>query len=192
MTGSESYRIPPTNPYALGGGRPEIFAYGLRNPWRFTFDPLTGDLFIGDVGQNAWEEIDTLSTEQMQQTIPGAAFNFGWSFFEGNHPYNGQAPPTMELIAPIAEYGHELGCSITGGVVYRGSELPSWQGVYLYGDYCSGNVWGLKKFADGTWGQKLLYKNAGRVTSFGQDETGEVYLVDQDGIISKLSNQQSQ
>ena len=181
VNSGDPYGIPESNPFLQGGGRAEIFAYGLRNPWRFSFDLQTGDLYIGDVGQNAWEEINFLSAEQIQQVGDGGAYNFGWSYLEGNHPYNGDPPSGIETIPPIAEYGHEYGCSITGGVVYRGSILPNWQGVYLYGDYCTGIVWGLKQKPDGTWQQKQLFENLGQITSFGQDEAGEVYLVDQAG-----------
>jgi hypothetical protein len=115
---------------------PEIWAYGLRNPWRMSFDRLSGDLYIADVGQNAWEEINFLPAGS-----PGGA-NFGWNYREGAS-FRGNPPQEIELIEPVAEYGHDQGCSVTGGAVYRGVELTDWQGVYLYGDYCSGLVWGL-------------------------------------------------
>ena len=120
------YTIPPDNPYG-----DEIWAYGLRNPWRYSFDKLTGDLYIGDVGQGTWEEVDFIAAG-----APGGA-NLGWDFFEGSHPFEGTVPEDLTLIEPIAEYDHSLGCSVTGGMVYRG-DLRTWQGVYLYGDYCTG------------------------------------------------------
>ena len=175
----DPYAIPPDNAFSGGGGRPEIWAYGLRNPWRFSFDRLTGDLYIGDVGQNQIEEIDFLPAN-----APSGA-NFGWDFFEGSSAYEG-APPDVQMIPPVAEYSHEMGCSVTGGVVYRGSRLPEWQGVYLYGDYCSGLVWGLARDAQGSWLNQMLFEPVGQVTSFGQDEQGEVYLVDQGGIVYVL------
>jgi glucose/arabinose dehydrogenase len=176
----DPYAIPPGNPFAAGGGRAEIWAYGLRNPWRFSFDRLTGDLYIGDVGQNQIEEIDFLPVSS-----PGGA-NFGWDFFEGSSAYEGAPPPDLQAIPPVAEYSHEMGCSVTGGVVYRGSRLPEWQGIYLFGDYCSGLVWGLARDAQGNWQNQMLFVNVGRITSFGQDEQGEVYLVDQGGIVYVL------
>lgn len=176
----ELYAVPADNPFANGGGLPEIWAYGLRNPWRFSFDRLTGDLYIGDVGQNQWEEIDYLPAN-----APGGA-NFGWNYFEGSHPYQGALPPTQVVIAPVAEYSHAEGCSVTGGVVYRGARLPDWQGVYLYGDYCTGRVWGLLRNAEGDWMHTVLFDNVGRITSFGEDEQGEIYLVDRMGLIYTL------
>jgi glucose/arabinose dehydrogenase len=176
----DPYAIPADNPYASGGGRAEIWASGLRNPWRFSFDHLTGDLYIGDVGQNQIEEIDFLASG-----APGGA-NFGWNFFEGTAAYEGAPPPGLQVIPPVAEYTHQMGCSVTGGVVYRGSRLPAWQGIYLFGDYCSGMVWGLVWDAQGSWQNQILFGPIGRITSFGQDEQGEVYLVDQSGFLYVL------
>jgi glucose/arabinose dehydrogenase len=181
------YAIPPSNPYARGGGRSEIFAEGLRNPWRFSFDSLTGDLYIGDVGQNAWEEIDHLPAADVAQDDRPAAFNFGWNLFEGTHAYLPDAPAGIETIFPIAEYSHEFGCSVTGGFVYRGSRLPALVGIYFFGDYCSGTVWGLWPDLGGGWQQKVLFETQGQITSFGQDEDGEILLVDRAGIIYRLA-----
>lgn len=179
----DPYAIPADNPFANSGGLPEIWAYGLRNPWRFSFDRLSEDLYIGDVGQNQWEEIDYLPAG-----APGGA-NFGWNYFEGSHPYQGILPATLSVIAPVAEYSHAEGCSVTGGVVYRGGRLPEWQGVYLYGDYCSGRVWGLLRSPEGSWMHAVLFDNVGRITSFGEDEQGEIYLIDRMGIIYTLVKQ---
>lgn len=176
----EPYAIPADNPFAEGGGLAEIWAYGLRNPWRFAFDRQTGDLYIGDVGQNKWEEIDFLPAGSQ-----GGA-NFGWNFMEGLHPYQGNPAEGLMLIPPVAEYGHEAGCSVTGGVVYRGSALPEWNGIYLYGDYCSGFVRGLIRTADGSWQEMQLYDSVARIASFGEDEQGEVYLVSHGGQIYRL------
>ena len=177
----QSYAIPADNPFANGGGKPEIWAYGLRNPWRFSFDRLTGDLYIGDVGQDLWEEIDFLPAGS-----PGGA-NFGWSYFEGLHPYGERKPPSgLVVVNPIAEYNHDLGCSVTGGFVYRGQALPEWQGIYLYGDYCSGRVWGLHRTTQGEWQTSQLFDNLGPITSFGEDEAGEVYLAVHFGNIYRL------
>lgn len=175
------YAIPPDNPFARGGGLPEIWAYGLRNPWRFSFDRKTGDLYIADVGQDKWEEIDYLAAKS-----PGRS-NFGWSYFEGNHPYKGTPPPGVKFVDPVAEYGHDQGCAVVGGFVYRGMNLPAWQGVYLYGDYCSGNGWGLHHNPDDTWVNSLLFNLGVPISSFGEDESGEVYLVDYNGNILRLS-----
>lgn len=168
---SQGYAIPPGNPFANGSGRPEIWVYGLRNPWRFSFDRLTGDLYIADVGQNQWEEIDFLPAGS-----PGGA-NFGWNYREGAHPYAGEPPPGLTLIDPIYEYDHTQGCSVTGGFAYRGQALPEWQGIYFFGDYCSGKVWGLLQ-QDGHWQTRLLFETPHNISSFGQDDAGEIYLLD--------------
>jgi glucose/arabinose dehydrogenase len=177
----DPYSIPPDNPFAKGGGKAEIWAYGLRNPWRFDFDPLTRDLYIADVGQDLWEEIDYLPVG-----TPGGA-NFGWSYREGMHDYKGNVPAGLHLVEPVFEYSHaEGGCSVTGGVVYRGQVLPDWQAVYLFGDYCSGKIWGLRRQPDGSWLASQLFDTSFAITSFGRDEQGEVYLVDQHGSLLKL------
>ena len=169
------------NPYAIPADNPfgsEVWAYGLRNPWRFSFDRATGDLWIGDVGQNAWEEIDFLPAGS-----PGGA-NFGWNLIEGSHPYSGDAQPG--LILPVAEYSHaEGGCSVTGGTVYRGAALPEWQGIYLYGDYCSGKVWGLIR-STGGWQSRVQFDTGFSISSFGVDEAGEVYIANLQGSIHRL------
>lgn len=169
----EPYSVPADNPF-----QNEIWAYGLRNPWRMSFDKVTGDLYIGDVGQNIWEEIDFLPAGS-----PGGA-NFGWDLREGAHDYEGTT--SANFIEPIAEYSHqEGGCSITGGYVYRGS-MPEWDGIYLYGDYCTGFIWGLIKSNNG-WQKQQLFDMDFTITSFGQDEMGEVYLLSDIGNIYKLS-----
>ena len=173
----EPYAIPPDNPFG-----DEIWAYGLRNPWRFSFDKINGDLFIGDVGQGNWEEIDYVPAG-----TPGG-LNFGWDYFEGNHPYEGTPPQDAQFVPPVAEYSHGDGCSVTGGYVYRGS-MPEWNGIYLYGDYCSGTVWGLIRSGEG-WQNQALFEAPGRITSFGQDEAGEMYLLTDGGEILRLSPNQ--
>lgn len=172
---AEPYAIPPDNPFGN-----EIWAYGLRNPWRMSFDSQTGDLYIGDVGQNQWEEIDFVSAG-----TPGG-LNFGWNYMEGTHPYEGTPPQGTQLVPPVAEYSHsEGGCSVTGGYVYRGA-MPEWNGIYMYADYCSGIVWGLIR-SNGGWQDQVLYSGVGRITSFGQDETGEIYLILDSGQILRLA-----
>ncbi len=170
----------PGNPFS-GGGAAEIWAYGLRNPWRFSFDRLTGDVYIADVGQNAWEEVNFLPAGS-----PAGA-NFGWVIREGTHPYEGTAPAGMELIDPVAEYDHGQGCSVTGGFVYRGEALPAWQGVYLYGDFCSGIIWGLARTPDGAWLNQVLFETGLNISSFGEDAAGELYLTDLNGGVYRLS-----
>lgn len=171
----DRYAIPADNPFVGGGGLPEIWMYGLRNPWRFSFDTATGDMYIADVGQNAWEEINFWPAG-----APGGA-NFGWAYREGAHPFRDTPPAGVELIDPVAEYQHPTGCSVTGGYVYRGAALPEMQGVYLYSDYCSGIVWGLLRQPDGGWQNGVLFELRATVTSFGLDEAGEIYLINQAG-----------
>jgi glucose/arabinose dehydrogenase len=177
---AEPYAIPTDNPFANGGGLQPIWLYGLRNPWRFSFDRLTGDLFIGDVGQGQWEEIDYLPASH-----PGGG-NLGWNYLEGSHSFKGSPPDGLELIDPVAEYSHDWGVSVIGGYVYRGQSLPEWQGVYLYGDYASGNIWGLIPKGDGAWQNALLFETSFTITSFGEDEAGEIYLTDYNGSIYRL------
>ncbi len=169
------YAIPPDNPpWAKGGGLPEVWAYGLRNPWRFSFDATTHDLYIADVGQDTYEEIDFLPAGS-----PGGA-NFGWRYKEGMHQYGDPVPAGVNVIDPVYEYTHqEGGCSVTGGYVYRGKALPAWQGVYIFADYCTGYVWGLARGADGAWTGQILFQTGLAITSFGVDEQGELYLADQ-------------
>jgi glucose/arabinose dehydrogenase len=155
------YGNPPDNPFINGTGLPEIWAYGLRNPWRFSFDRLNGDLYIADVGQSQWEEINFLPAGS-----PGG-INFGWRFYEGMHPYQDSPPSGTELTSPVAEYAHDLGCSVTGGVVYRGERLPEFQGIYLFGDYCGQRVWGLTRNTQGSWINSVLFEGLGSITSFG-------------------------
>jgi glucose/arabinose dehydrogenase len=160
----------------------EIAGYGLRNPWRFTFDRKTGDLYIGDVGQNAVEEVD-------YRPRGAAPANFGWARYEGSRAFESDValdPPTP-LVFPIFEYGHDDGCSITGGYVYRGTGVSAAVGRYFLGDYCSGNVWSLR-VVDGkaTDIRKESFRVAG-LTSFGEGPRGELYLVAQEGIIYRLA-----
>jgi glucose/arabinose dehydrogenase len=171
------------NPYAtpvdnMEGGLPEIWAYGLRNPWRIHFDAATGDLYIADVGQNTWEEVN------FQPAGAKAGWNFGWNIKEGDHPFEPADADT--LIDPVAEYSHEFGISITGGVVVRDLRLPDWEGVYLYGDFGSGNIWGLLRHPNGDWENMQLWDTGAAISSFGQDQEGRVYLVDYKGRILRL------
>lgn len=163
------------------GAAAEIWAAGLRNPWRFSFDAQTGDLYIGDVGQDTWEEIDHVPAGT------GGGLNFGWDFFEGTHAYEGTPPAGASFLAPVAEYSHAEGCSVTGGYLYRGAELPEWQGVYFFGDYCSGWVSGLIRSGAETWESHRLFETGAQISTFGVDEAGELYLADlRSGLLLRL------
>ena len=172
------YRIPPDNPLlGVGGVRPEIFAWGMRNPWRMSFDDETGALWVGDVGQNRVEEVGIVA--------PGG--NHGWNVFEGGECFGRDEDcAALDHIPPLAAYGHDLGCSVTGGVVYRGAELPWLQSAYLFADYCSGRVWALEEIA-GEWAMRELAHLDARIASFGIDAHGEVYILTFNGPILRLS-----
>ncbi|WP_240550117.1 PQQ-dependent sugar dehydrogenase [Candidatus Roseilinea sp. NK_OTU-006] len=176
---AQPYRVPADNPSVGDGARPEIWAFGLRNPWRFSFDRATGDLFIADVGQNAFEEINFQPAGQGGQ-------NYGWKFREGLALYAGD-PGTLALTDPIHQYAHrEGGCSVTGGYVYRGSALPSLVGAYIYGDFCSGRIWTLRPNGNGAWQNDVLFSTPYNISSFGEDEAGELYVLDHNGAVYKL------
>jgi len=171
----QPYAIPAANPFGN-----EILFYGLRNPWRLSFDTAAGDLYIGDVGQGDWEEIDFVPAGS------SGGLNFGWNYYEGNHEYEPPSTGDSELTFPVVEYSHaDGGCSVTGGYVYRGS-MAAWNGIYLYGDYCTGNVWGLIHSGD-QWQSQLLFETHLLITSFGQDENGEIYLLSDNGSVHKLT-----
>jgi glucose/arabinose dehydrogenase len=178
--GGRGYAIPANNPFGPGGanpggGRPEIWAVGLRNPWRFSFDPDGGDLYIGDVGQGSWEEIDR------QPADSAGGENYGWSVMEGRHCFGGDCDQTG-FVKPIAEYSHDLGCSVSGGYVYRGTAQPELQGVYVFGDYCSGTIFTLQ-VDEGTIDPKRVLDSGLSISSFGTDEDGEIYVVDISGAV---------
>jgi glucose/arabinose dehydrogenase len=169
------YAIPATNPYATTGGRKEIWARGVRNPWRFNFDRVTGDFFIGDVGQDRLEEIDWRAAGS------GAGTNFGWRVMEGDSCTSLAGPVTCfdpSLTPPILQYGHDLGCSVTGGTVYRGSAVPALAGRYVYGDFCSGRLWSAAKNALGGFSARDIATTGINITAFGEDEAGELYFTD--------------
>jgi glucose/arabinose dehydrogenase len=163
------------------GSEWRIEAYGLRNPWRFSFDPDTGDLWIGDVGQGDWEEIDHAPRES-----PGLE-NYGWDVFEGDHQYEDKEPnPRGRLVMPVTEYSHDHGCSVTGGFVYRGERIPAAQGRYFYGDFCSGTVWSLA-LRDGRAADVRRHRfRVDALSSFGLDAAGELYLVSLEGSVFRL------
>jgi glucose/arabinose dehydrogenase len=171
---SSRYAIPTDNPFVgVAGYRTEIWALGLRNPWRFSFDQGTGDLYIGDVGQGATEEID------FQPAGSRGGQNYGWNVMEGSDCYNGAGCNPVGMTFPVFTYAHSEGCSVTGGAVYRGAAHPELQGIYLFGDFCSGRVWGLRKNG-AVWENAVLLPPQSpslNITSFGEDEAGNVYLV---------------
>lgn len=172
-SGAASYAVPQDNPFINDPAyQTEIWALGLRNPWRFSFDSLTGDLYIGDVGQATYEEID------FQKASSHGGENYGWNVMEGMHCYNSNTCDQTGLTLPIAEYDHSEGCSVTGGQVYRGTLYPSLYGYYLFGDYCSGRIWGLK--GTGSLPELLLDTDL-FIATFGRDEAGELYIADLTG-----------
>ncbi len=177
VDGGAPYTIPPDNPFASGGGRPEIYAYGLRNPWRWSFDRATGRLWAGDVGQNLWEEIDVI--------VRGG--NYGWAIREGMHCYQALSCTGTGLIEPVAEYSHLDGCSVTGGYVYRGTAVPALRGQYLYGDFCSGRIWSLDAHAASPAAPVQRMNSGLRISSFAEDRAGEVYVIDYGGAIYRFA-----
>jgi glucose/arabinose dehydrogenase len=166
------YAIPDDNPFVAGGGAPEVFVYGLRNPWRFSFDRETELLWIADVGQNAFEEIDRIDP------ATDAAANLGWSVMEASHCYDSAECATDGLVLPVAEYGRDLGCSVTGGYVYRGESVPGLAGWYLFSDYCTGLLFGLRSDATGVNAPSILLETGASVSSFGEGADGELYVAD--------------
>jgi glucose/arabinose dehydrogenase len=171
-SGAAPYAVPVSNPFAgRAGYRGEIWALGLRNPWRFSFDRRTGDLFIGDVGQNRYEEVD------FQPAGDPGGENYGWRIMEAGHCYDPNPCNQTGLLQPIFEYDHSQGCSVTGGPVYRGSLYPRMQGVYFFADYCSGRLWGLRRDGN-SWHSTQLLDSPYTVSTFGEDEAGNVYLAD--------------
>lgn len=175
------YGIPDDNPFAEGGGAPEVFLIGLRNPWRFSFDRLTGALWIADVGQNAYEEVNRLDLA----TAPGA--NLGWNVMEATHCFASEGCSSDGLVLPLVEYSHGAGCSVTGGYVYRGSAIPDLRGWYLFSDYCTGTLFGIASDAEGTGlGPRTLLETGGSVTSFGEASDGELYLTDLGGTVYRV------
>ena len=182
-----NYGVPPDNPFVgQPPALPEIWAYGLRNPWRCTFDHVTGDFFIADVGQDAWEEVNF----QPASSIGGE--NYGWNVLEGLHCFDDNPPGScVDFLnggstLPILEYNHNLGCSITGGYRYRGQSYPDLEGIYFYADFCTGRIWGAIQQVNGTWETQELLLAGFAISTFGEDETGELYLVDYNGDQSVL------
>ena len=184
-TGPIQYRIPAGNPYVGRTGRDEIWSLGLRNPWRFSFDRVTNDLWIGDVGQARYEEIDRATTVSSGY---GRGINFGWRAMEGRHcyiPRTGCSTSGKRL--PVVEYSHAQGCSVTGGYVYRGASIPSLYARYVFADYCSGTIWTVPKGGTSPIAKSLLMDTSMNISSFGEDEAGELYVVDHRGAIYRFA-----
>jgi glucose/arabinose dehydrogenase len=179
--GADPYAIPGGNPFVGGGGRAEIFAYGLRNPWRFSFDRATGDLWVADVGQSAIEEINVVPLAE------AAGVNFGWNRLEGSRPFEGDPP--AEHVLPVFEYDRGGGCSVTGGYVYRGSQIAGLQGAYLFGDYCAGQVRALVQRDGEVVAERELGVEVPSLSSFGERADGELYALSLDGPVFRLDPQ---
>lgn len=176
VDGDAPYGIPEDNPFVDNpNALPEIWAYGVRNPWRFSFDRATGDMFMGDVGQNVWEEINFQPADS-----PGGE-NYGWNVFEASYAYSMGTPPA-NMVYPVAEYRHENGnCSVTGGYVYRGEAVADAQGAYFFGDFCTGQTWVTYRDLSGAWQTQRFINLGFSLSSFGEDEAGELYVVDYAG-----------
>ncbi len=180
-----SYTVPGDNPFVgQAGVQPEVWSYGLRNPWRFTFDRATGDLYIADVGQEHYEEVDVAPSDGS----PGKGINYGWNIMEGAHCLSGGQCDQTGVTLPTFEYGHDQGCSITGGYVYRGNAIPALQGLYFFGDYCQGWVRSIR-YAGGQATELTDWptlRPGGSVLSFGEDAAGELYVLSSSGGVFKL------
>ncbi|HET7737497.1 MAG TPA: PQQ-dependent sugar dehydrogenase, partial [Tepidiformaceae bacterium] len=178
---TEPYAVPGGNPFAADNdARPETWAFGLRNPWRFSFDRETGDLWAGDVGQDALEEIDLI--------LPGA--NYGWNIMEADECYAASSCDQDGLTLPVVAYGRDDGsCSVTGGFVYRGTAVPGLTGTYIYGDYCSGKIWGFdarSAAAGNPVEPRILIESGTTIPSFAEDDDGELYVLTFDGAIFRV------
>ncbi|MEZ4737313.1 MAG: PQQ-dependent sugar dehydrogenase [Caldilineaceae bacterium] len=184
----QPYVIPADNPWVTADWngadvRDEVWAVGLRNPWRYSFDRATGDLWIGDVGQNQFEEVN------YTPAASSGGLNYGWPIMEATSCYNSSGDDCIEadFVLPVAEYSHRGHCSVTGGYVYRGPALPALQGVYLFGDYCSGAIWATWFDSSAQWRTELMLESDASLSSFGEDEAGELYVTDMaSGTLSRL------
>jgi hypothetical protein len=177
---ADPYAVPQDNPFSQGGGRPEVWSYGLRNPWRFSIDAVDELMYVTDVGQHEWEEINVVPAG-------AASVNFGWNVMEGSHCFNADTCDTAELNAPILEYSHSEGCSVIGGYVYRGERLTGLQGNYFFGDYCQGWVHSLRMVngaatAHRDWRLGFI----GHILGFGRDAAGELYVLTTTGSVYRI------
>lgn len=177
VNSDSAYAIPQDNPFTESAF-PEIWAYGLRNPWRFSFEKGSGRLFAADVGQDTYEEVDVVER----------GGNYGWNIMEGKHcfPPPSTVCPTRGLTPPVAEYDHTEGISITGGYAYWGNRIPWLQGTYVFGDYGSAVIWGLRESDEGRWTRQVLLKSPEAISSFGEDSDGELYVVGYQGTLFKI------
>ncbi|HFE67527.1 MAG TPA: glucose dehydrogenase [Chloroflexi bacterium] len=181
VDGGPPYAIPPDNPFANDPeARPEIWAYGLRNPWRFSFDRLTGDLFIGDVGEFGWEEVN------WQPAGSAGGENYGWNVWEGTSCFEAEGCPQEGFIFPIFAFDHTEGCAIIGGYVYRGQQFPELRDNYFFGDYCTGKIWRLFPDAANGWEAAQVFQGDFLITSFGEDVNGELYVLTQHGDVWQI------
>jgi glucose/arabinose dehydrogenase len=181
-SGGQPYGVPPDNPFVgQSDARPEIWDYGLRNPWRFSFDRETGDLWIGDVGQDAWEEVDH------EPAGSGGGLNYGWNLFEGTHAYQGDGSG-VDVVPPVFEYPHEGSvCAVTGGYVYRGEDIPALEGAYVFADYCTGRLEALR-LREGREPELVeLGVTVESLASFGEDAAGELYVLSLSGSMYRLT-----
>jgi hypothetical protein len=181
----DPYAVPPDNPFVgQPNARPEVWSYGLRNPWRFSFDRANGDLYIADVGQNQLEEVDISAAADGG----GRGINYGWSIMEGSQCFRGSGCDRTGLTLPVLEYSHREGCSITGGYVYRGSAIPEIQGHYFYSDFCQKWVRSFR-YVDGVAGEEASWptlSTGGTIVSFGEDPAGEMYILEAEGRVSRV------
>ena len=181
LSGEAPFRVPADNPFVgRADARPAIWAYGLRNPWRYSFDRKTGDLWIGDVGQTEWEEVD------VQPARSSGGENYGWNILEGSHPFFGDELP--DGVAPIYEYSHaEGGCTVIGGYVYRGEAIPELSGAYLFGDLCIGEIEALRFENGRVTGHRALGPVVENLSSFGEDADGELYAMSLSGGVYRIA-----
>ncbi len=178
-TATAAYRNPPDNPFVGRDGRDEVWSYGWRNPWRYSFDRATGDLWVGDVGQNAWEEID------FEDGANKGGDNYGWDRLEGNHSFEGSPPRVHHR--PIYEYENGGGnCAVTGGYVYRGSRIPNLRGAYVFADFCTGRLRAFVEKEAWATEHRFLGPQTGSLASFGEDQTGELYALSLEGGIFRI------
>lgn len=182
----DPYAIPPDNPFVNNSAaRPEIFSYGVRNPWRFSFDRATGDLYIADVGQNQYEWV--LFRPSGQQ----GGENFGWPILEGKNCFQQANCDRTGITEAVLDYPHSEGCTVVGGYVYRGQQYPALQGGYVFGDFCSGRMWVMARAADGNFAMYDMLKSSASISSFGEDEAGELYMTDlAGGVVYRVTAQQ--
>jgi glucose/arabinose dehydrogenase len=184
--GSRHYLIPASNPYVGRPGLNEIWSRGLRNPWGWSFDKVSGDLWIGDVGQDRYEEIDRAVVSTTRTSL-GRGVDYGWRIMEGRHCYR---PATgcnkAGLKLPVVEYSHSEGCAVTGGYAYRGTAVPALYGRYVFGDFCSGQIWTISRTAGAPATKTLLLSTSLNISSFGQDQQGELYVLDLGGTLYKI------